>query len=154
MGSPGDYQYQGAFPSVSKEQWVKHAIKKLSKGYVLIISEERGVANFYKGTGDLEPCSLHTAHRLVRQGFVQPSGEHALGSLFEIKPEFREDPKMKPAVSKPPVLKQFDEDDVVLEAEGDDAELDESLLSDIKIDDSDGDLEADEDIDEDSLIED
>ena len=154
MGSPGDYQYQGAFPSVSKEQWVKHAIKKLSKGYVLIISEERGVANFYKGTGDLEPCSLHTAHRLVKQGFVQPSGQHALGSLFEIKPEFREELKMKPVAPKPQVVKNFDDDDD-LEADGDDADLDESLLSDIKIDDdTDADLEADEDIDEDSLIED
>ena len=149
MGSPGDYQYQGAFPSVSKEQWVKHALKKLSKGYVLIISDERGVANFFRGAGDLEPCSMHTARRLVRQGFVQSSGKNDLGDLFEIKPEFREDPKNKPAVAKPPTITRYDDDD--LDDDNSD-DLEEELLSDMKIEDNDDDMESDEDIDQDSLV--
>lgn len=142
MSALGDYQYQGAFPSVSKEQWVKHAIKKLSKGYRLIISDERGVANFYRGAGELEPCSMFTAKRLVKQGYVQPCGQHDLGALYEIKPEYRETIKMKPPASTPPPARI--DDDLDDEEMADDG-LEDDLLSELNIEEADDEEEFDDD---------
>ena len=84
MSRSSDYSSYGASPSVTKEKWMKHAIAKLSKGYNLIVSEERHVANFYKGFGDFESCSYKTARRLIKEGFVQKDGEDSMGFIYKL----------------------------------------------------------------------
>lgn len=155
MGAPGDYQYQGAFPTVSKEQWVKHSIKKLSRGYMLIVSKTRNVANFYKGYGDFETCSFHTAKRLIREGYLEETGEHMLGTLYQLKAEFKETgaaPKVEKRI--PQLIKrdslfsnpdrheddEIDVDAVDVDDEESDGTLEDGFLSEMNDDADDPDL--------------
>ncbi len=156
MGAPGDYQYQGAFPTVSKEQWVKHSIKKLSKGYMLIVSKTRNVANFYKGYGDFETCSFHTAKRLIREGYLEETGEHMLGTLYQLKAEYKEEvaaPKVEKRI--PQLIKRdslfskpdgFEDDDIDIadpdleDEDTDAATLEEGFLSEMNDDSDDPDM--------------
>jgi hypothetical protein len=153
MGTPGDYQYQGAFPTVSRDQWIKHTIKKLSKGYMLIVSKTRNVANFYKGYGDFETCSYHTAKRLIQEGYLEECGEHMLGTLYQLKAEFKEEnpaprvakertapEKREPLLSKKESYAFDDEvENEALEEEETDTSLEDGFLADLGDDADDSD---------------
>ena len=83
--SGSSQSYYGASPSVTKERWLKHAVHKLSKGYMLIVNSERRVANFYKGYGDFESCSYQTARALISGEFVESDGEDPMGIIYKLK---------------------------------------------------------------------
>ena len=83
--SGSSQSYYGASPSVTKERWLKHAVHKLSKGYILIVNSDRKVANFYKGYGDFESCSFQTARELINGGFVEEDGDDPMGIVYTLK---------------------------------------------------------------------
>jgi hypothetical protein len=76
-----------AKPTVSREKWVQHARKKLTRGYVLIISPTRHNANFFKPGLGYEMCPYDTALRLVKEGIVAQVGNHHLGTVYGMVPE-------------------------------------------------------------------
>ena len=84
MASLKEYQSLSAPPSVSSEQWQKYALKKMSSGYLLIISGTSNRARFYKGNGALEVCSFKIAQRLLRQGYLEEVGPHITGTIFQL----------------------------------------------------------------------
>ena len=57
-------------PSVSKDKWLEHAIRKLAAGYVLVVNDAKSNANFYKSGAGYESCSYRTAHTLIQTGTV------------------------------------------------------------------------------------
>ncbi len=140
MSKSSDYSSFGANPTVSKERWLKHAIAKLSKGYMLIVSKERHVANFYKGYEQYESCSYHAAHRLIRDGYVEEAGRHESGLMYALKEEHRIAFKQQKAPEPMEVVSVADDDDddesgdvyAVEENLGEEVEeMDDSLEDDI-----------------------
>jgi len=71
-------------PSVSRDKWLEHARKKLMSGYVLLVSDTRASANFYKAGAGYEACAYRTALSLIQAGFVVESGEHDLGKKYRL----------------------------------------------------------------------
>ena len=69
-------------PSVSKDKWVRHALQKLSKGYVLILGKGKRTANFFKPGSGYEMCAYNVALQLVRDGLVTESRPHYLGTIY------------------------------------------------------------------------
>ncbi len=84
MASLKEYQSMNAPPSVSNEQWKKYALKKMTSGYLLIISNTRSIARFYKGNGALENCSYRMAKRLLQLGFLEEVGTHLTGTMYQL----------------------------------------------------------------------
>lgn len=76
----------GVAPSVSREKWARHALNKMSHGYVLIVGQERRNANFFKAGKGYEMCSYATARQLIKQGLVVEGGTHPLGTIFLMAP--------------------------------------------------------------------
>ena len=71
--------YASSFP---KEKWLNFALQKLRRGFVLIVNEEKPIANLYKqGTG-YDPCPFRTAKFLIHEGLVVPQGIHHLGKRY------------------------------------------------------------------------
>lgn len=148
--------------SDSHERWAKHAIGKLSKGYNLIISKTRVSANFYMPGSGFATCPHKTAVKLVRAGYLQEIGEHDLGTIYALKPEYVNAADLKKKVSRSskkdkPTLassKDPDQDDDLL----DDDALDDDMLEDDDLDDEtleDDDLDdetsEDDDLDDEDL---
>ncbi len=70
-------------PTVSKEKWAAHARSKLSRGYVLIVGQERRNANFHNPSKGYEMCPYKIARRLIDEGVVKPAGRtHHLGLVY------------------------------------------------------------------------
>ena len=89
MKSISEYQSISAPPSVSNEQWKKHALKKMASGYLLIIGDTRNIANFYKGNGELESCSYRTAIRLLREEYLEEAGAHITGTIYTLSDKYK-----------------------------------------------------------------
>lgn len=148
MAESQDSKLGTALSSDSKERWAKHAISKLTKGYKLIISKTRRSANFHKPGSGFETCPHKTAMKLVHAGYLNEIGEHDLGIIYELKPEYVAKPHGKKKSKKPPkpvkaapvaaneAVTNLDEDDTL-----DDEDLD---IGDLEVDDLD-----DEDLDDD-----
>lgn len=133
MAESKDVHFTTALSSDSKERWAKHAVNKLLKGYRLIISRTKKTANFHKESTGFETCPHRTAMRLVREGFLIKTGEHSLGGIYELKPEFKAKPTSKkksppiaPVKVKTPIEDENDElidpdelDDVIDELDDD-----------------------------------
>ena len=142
MSRSSDYSSFGASPSVSKERWVKHALAKLSKGYMLIVSTERSIANFYKGYGEYESCSYHAARRLIKNGFVEADGEHSMGTIYRLQsdhevevhgtPEVKEENQLTAEESDTDIL--IEEDDSIADELDDPVELDDTVDDDLALD--------------------
>jgi len=123
-------------PTVSREKWEVHALRKLAKGYVLIVSKERKNANFHSPTKGYEMCAYQVARKLVKDGLVEQTREHHLGAVYELADEVREGLKKH----RKPMPK--DEDDEELASEEDT----EAILDEIPdLDDDELDLEDEED---------
>ena len=90
MASLNEYQSLSAAPSVSNEQWKKHALKKLSSGSLMIICTTRKFSRFYKVNGELENCSFPIARRLLREGYLEEIGTHITGTIYQLG-EFAKD---------------------------------------------------------------
>lgn len=154
MAESKDKKLGTSLSSDSKERWAKHAISKLSKGYILIISKTRISANFHKPGSGFETCPHKTAMKLVRAGYLNETGEHDLGITYELKPEFVVTQGPKKKASKPvrkakpaPVAEEeapidliddLDED----ELDAEDLDADDLEADDLEADDLDDDLEA------------
>ncbi len=128
--SPG-----ASLSSDSKERWARHAITKLSKGYKLIISQTRVSANFHKPGSGFETCPHKTAIKLVRAGYLDEKGEHDLGILYELKPEFMEEAKPKKKAAKKVKKAKPEPPKEELAIDLDDDELDADELADADLDD-------------------
>ncbi len=136
MASLKEYQSLSAPPSVSTEQWKKHALKKMSSGFLLIISDTRNLARFYKGNGALENCSYRTAMRLLRQGYLEEVGMHITGTLYQLS-EFHRDRLALASITQSQMgavllveEDDYDEESDTIGYDFDDGLSDESLSSD------------------------
>ena len=69
-------------PSVSKEKWAAHAKTKLANGYLLIVSDRRRTANFFRTGKGYETCAYNVALQLVREGSVTKAYDHHLGTAY------------------------------------------------------------------------
>lgn len=83
----------GPKPTVSKEQWIGHARKKLVRGYVLIVNDTRHNANFFMPGKGYEMCSYQTARQLVKDGVVVAAGTHYLGTVYKLAASVASEPK-------------------------------------------------------------
>ncbi len=119
-------------PTVSREKWEVHALRKLAKGYVLIVSRERKNANFHSPTKGYEMCAFRVAKKLVNDGLVEKTRDHHLGSVYELKSEVRDSLKK----GGKPMPKDEDDDEKTT------TEDTEALLDDIpELDDDELDLD-------------
>ncbi|NBB86835.1 MAG: hypothetical protein GVY12_11545 [Bacteroidetes bacterium] len=122
-------------PTVSREKWEVHALRKLAKGYVLIVSRERKNANFHSPTKGYEMCAYQVAKKLVNDGLVEQTREHHLGTVYELADEVREGLKKH----RKPMPKDEDDEDVAAEEDT------EAILDEIPdLDDDELDLEDEE----------
>lgn len=64
------------------DRWVKLAIGKLSKGYMLIVGE-RNAQFFQRGRG-YEPCPMPVAKMLVKEGLVTEKGTNEKGTIYHL----------------------------------------------------------------------
>lgn len=64
------------------DRWVKLALGKLSKGYMLIVGE-RNAQFFQRGRG-YEPCPMPVAKLLVKEGLVTEKGTHEKGTIYHL----------------------------------------------------------------------
>ena len=151
MPSLNEYQALGAAASVSNEQWKKHALNKLSSGYMLLVSRNRSLARFFKNENELENCPFKIAKRLVNQGYVEEFGENERGILYALSDSKKEEVALAKVVdvkNKEKVRDDFQDDE---EEEDDDTDLD---LEDDYLDESlntedekeDGDEDSDQDV--------
>lgn len=148
--SENNYQHIGAYPTVSAEKWKQHAIKKLSKGYLLIVSNTRNYANFYRGHENFESCSFRTARKLLREGLLVECGTHMLGTIYQLKDEFKFVIEPKDLVFAPQMRvidpDMEDMEDVTDAEDMDDMEggsdsMDDYMGSDFLLDDGDSDTD-------------
>ncbi|ARA93196.1 hypothetical protein AWN76_008515 [Rhodothermaceae bacterium RA] len=103
-------------PSVTREKWYKHAVRKLAGGYVLIVNAERKNANFFKPGKGFEMCAYNTARELIRSGAVVQTRMHYRGAQYELADLslLQEGPLPAPARRD-----EDDEDDPLIEQIGD-----------------------------------
>lgn len=79
-----DNQERRTGPTVSKEKWVNHARAKMARGYVLIVGTKRRSANFYLKNKGYEMCGYDVAKYLIKEGIVEESGVHSLGTVYSL----------------------------------------------------------------------
>lgn len=91
-------------PTVSKDKWVNHAKNKLTRGYVLIVGQEKKNANFYSQEKGYEMCAYNVARQLIKDGLVRKVREHHLGEVYELA-------DMPAAVVPPPSKVEHSTDD-------------------------------------------
>lgn len=70
MESESEERFVQTSPSVTKEKWFKHAMRKLAAGYVIIINQEHKNANFFKPGKGFEMCAYSTAKEMIRAGII------------------------------------------------------------------------------------
>ncbi len=87
-------------PSISRDKWGLHARQKLSKGYVLIVAAEKRRANFWMAEKGYEMCAFDIARVLIASGDVVPTGEHHLGTVYELAEPYTPPPTRKPRPSR------------------------------------------------------
>ena len=115
-------------PSVSNEQWKKYALKKMSSGYLLIISGTRNIARFYKGNGALENCTYRTAKKLLQLGYLEEVGEHVTGTMYQLSAAHRDqEALLQISQSKMGVVQTFDDEEEDEETDDLGYELDATL---------------------------
>jgi Rad3-related DNA helicase len=73
-------------PTVTKDKWITHALRKLEKGYILIVGNGRRSANFYRAGSGYEMCSYQAAVQMVRDGLVVKTHDHYLGTAYALSP--------------------------------------------------------------------
>ncbi len=144
MAESKDVQFTTSLSSDSKERWAKHAINKLSKGYKLIVSRTRKTANFHKESTGFETCPHRTAMRLISEGYLKETGEHALGGVYELLPEFKEKLAIK---KKTPSITPVKEKKAIVDDDDDDDLLDTDDLED-DLEDLDDDFDEEDEEDE------
>lgn len=80
-------------PTVTRDRWTHHALLKLSKGYVLIVSTTRKNVNFHSPQKGYEMCAYDVARKLIADGAVVKSRSHHLGDVYVLA----ETPPLSPA---------------------------------------------------------
>ena len=147
MADTKDTIRSAALSSDSKERWARHAITKLSKGYVLIVSKTKNVANFHKSSGGYETCPHRTAMRLIKEGYLFEAGEHSLGIVYELKEEFKESNQTskKQKKTKKAVVKE-DTPPEELDSDLDTSDLDDEIDAELEAELGDEEGEDDEEL--------
>ena len=83
-------------PTVTKDKWITHVVRKLEKGYLLIVANDRRSANFYKAGSGYEMCSYQAAVQMVRDGSVVKTRDHYLGTAYALAPHMIATPPARP----------------------------------------------------------
>jgi hypothetical protein len=83
--SPAEGSAPTANPSISKDQWVSFAMRKLSGGYVLLQGPNGKTFSFYKAGEQMQPCAGHAAKRLLATGALEAAKEDARGTHYALK---------------------------------------------------------------------
>lgn len=106
-------------PTVSKDKWTQIALRKLSKGWVVIIGEAKRSSNFFKPGSGFDPIPYSVATKMIETGLLKEEGTHRLGKRYVLSDG------IDPVVAVPPApAKVIDDDDD--EENGDDyKELDD-----------------------------
>ena len=73
-------------PTVTKDKWITHALRKLERGYTLIVGNGRRTANFYKAGSGYETCSYQAAVQMLRDGLLVKTRDHYLGTVYTLAP--------------------------------------------------------------------
>jgi hypothetical protein len=113
---------------------------------LLLISQTRNLARFYKSEYEIENCSYKIAKRLLQEGYVEEVGEHEKGLLYGLSDSKKDEvASFKIADKKNKDLKKVDfQDDE--DEDDDDAEydLEEDLGDDLEEESLKSDQEEDE----------
>jgi hypothetical protein len=88
-------------PTVTKDKWITHAVRKLEKGYILVVANDRRSANFYKAGSGYEMCSYQAAVQMVRDGAVIKVRDHYLGTAYALAAHLIATPPARPASPSP-----------------------------------------------------
>lgn len=120
-------------PTVSKDKWTQMALRKLSRGWVVIIAETRKSSNFFKPGSGFDPLPFSVATKMVESGLLKEEGKHRLGKRYILSDG------VDPAAAVPPPTPVAVDDD---DEESDDEYKDLDQMEDI--DDS---FDEDEEID-------
>ncbi len=94
-------------PTVSKDKWTQIALRKLSKGWVVIIAEAKRSSNFFKPGSGFDPIPYSVATKMIETGLLKEEGVHRLGKRFVLSDGV--DPVV--AVPPPPAKVVVDDDD-------------------------------------------
>ncbi len=129
-------------PSVSRDKWAQHAKQKMARGYVLIVAADKRRANFWMREKGYEMCAYDIARALVASGDVAPTGEHHLGTVYELVAMPAPTPAKKSKSAKPkpvaPPVAEVEEEPIDLPVVDADAEdLDDEADDDLDADDAD-----------------
>lgn len=126
--------------SLPIDRWVKLALGKLSKGYLLIIGE-RNAQFFQRGRG-YEPCPMPVAKLLVKEAIVVSAGDHERGLAYRLAGDQLKGWSLARQVK---VRDEEDEDEIMSAGEDETIEVEDS--EDVEDEDDSDDGEG-EDLDE------
>lgn len=132
-----DYRFP---PTVTRDKWRSHILTKLNRGYVLIVSSEKRIANFFMRGKGYESCAFDVARQLVNSGLLVKAFDHHLGTAYTLAEPLELTPP------PPPSRIDLDDEDDVLDVDGDMNDLLDELAESNPEDDEDED-ENDEDED-------
>lgn len=61
--------------SAPSNKWLPLAEQKFKRGYILVIHDQRRIANFFKPGKGYEPCPYRIARDMIAQGFIATTGK-------------------------------------------------------------------------------
>lgn len=61
--------------SAPSSKWLPLAEQKFKRGYVLVINDQRRVANFFKPGKGYEPCPYRIARDMIIEGVIAETGK-------------------------------------------------------------------------------
>jgi hypothetical protein len=123
-----DFADRKTGPTVSKDKWLNHARSKMSRGYLLIVGNERKNANFYLRDKGYEMCPYQVAKGMIKAGLVEEAGEHYLGTLYKLRADATTEIRL-------PTKKYRDDDDIEPVEELEPSEVVEDVEDDIDAED-------------------
>lgn len=112
MEPPGRNQQEQEYrfpPTVTRDKWRTHILTKIARGYVLIISPEKRIANFFMRGKGYETCAFDVAKQLVNSGLLVKAFDHHLGTAYTLAEPLELTP---PPPTPKPVLDDDDDDDM------------------------------------------
>ncbi|MEM1125299.1 MAG: hypothetical protein AAGI71_01515 [Bacteroidota bacterium] len=125
-------------PSVSKDKWLTHIRRKLAKGYVVIVNDERKTANFFKPGKGYESCAFQAAQAMIESGELVHTGQRPNGLKYELNDA---PPAPPPAPAQQRVVVDDDDDEEEDTAQDEFNELLGDLDSDTEEDEVDDDMD-------------
>lgn len=104
--------------TVSRMQWQNHIIRKLRKGYMLTLWQDR--ARLWHPEFGSVPCPLKSARPMLLSGMLEPTGQGTDGQFthYQLRPEFAQEAPILPVL----VDDAIDEEEMVTDEDTVDAE--------------------------------